>query len=930
MRTTPVSLLLLSFALALPALSAVGSDPAGPTLDDMLNYAVVDQRCPAESVKEEGMGLVTQGKAQFVALTAQQPLGQTFTLGPTADILWRVCVGICHWSDSWQEGEEVTFTLWDSPEKNVRLYSRTIGFDHKWFKWDVVFDTHLQVQPDTQYYFELTHNGAGDNTINVAYIARDEYPRGRAYVAGEPQDFDLYFVAVTKPKPDREANLRRFLGRFDLDHPMLAAAKAAFEKGELDGACTEILNAVDSHMRAADWLWRPDRDQPHDTSSMDAVTDESRLYDEHKNAWIEMSVRTTWREVWPGTSSYPRMNDIFAGLGHAYYVTGDEKYARKLNELMADYEQDNASPFEGGMRGGRWVAMFQAWRLGDAWDGYGCAIDSKGLTRDVRLGWLDYWARMAHFAITEPSGGNHANAVAEALMKFASRFPMFADSKKWFEGGFDLLVSNSVKLFRDDGGCVEPAMNYHGFSLANLMAGLETARGFGLEPPPEILTTLENALAYTAYMLKPDGQIPSYGDTNCEEFRPNIKKWDGWRKGEAADGARLFGRSDLLYISTAGERGSRPSSDSYCFPQTGHYILRSDWGSENGEGFEDARYLFLRAGRQGSHGHDDMNMITLYAHGRPLIIDPGRTTYGTPLMFELSKNRSHSVLLVDDIEQMNRVGATIHAWNTTPVMDLVDSEYVDLYPGVSHRRAIVFVRPNYYVMFDSAVGSGPHRYGINFWLTPPDPIIDAAGGLVCTTEPEGANILLRCIGDGQVGLDSRHGTLDHAKKIWDQIPVVTFTQSGRETAGFVTVLYPFPGAADPDSVTVKPISVQGGRGVIVESPDGRDIVFYSTDSCRAELPRGAAAFAGRAGLARVSDNSFAMIDATLMALGGRTLASSDQPVEELSVRYLADLVEVNCPKPEPSLRVASLGRKAAVVNGTNVQVDGDTFAPFGR
>lgn len=916
------------FALAVFALAPAVQ--AGPVFDDLLNYPVIDQQCPQDPIKEEGMGLISQKRAKFIELTREQSLGQTFRLGPDAVELWRVCVGLCHWPDSWQEGEEVTLSIYDSPTKAKKLYSRTLGFDHKWFKWDVAFDVHAPCKPDTDYYLELTLSGSGDGRINVAYIDSDDYKRGRPYVAGQPkEDFDLYFVVITKPKRDRQENLKRFLSRFDMNHPSLAKAKAAMSTGDLDGACAEVLAAYSQLLRNADWVWRIKPGDKFDTSRMDKVCAEGRLYnnDEGKTGeWIPMTqMETTWREVWPGTAEYVRQNDLFSALGHAYTATGDEKYVRKLDELMADYIQDNATPYDGGMAGGRWVAMFQAWRLGDAWDGMAAALDCKALTDDVKLGWIDYWGRIAHYSITAHSGGNHANAVAEALMSFGSRFPMYADSKAWFQGGFDKLVSNSLTLFYNDGACTEPAMNYHGFSLANLTAGLDTARAFGLEPPAEISAVVEKALAYTAYMLKPNGQIPSYGDTNCEDFRPG-PKWNGWRKGEAWDAWRIFGRQDCLYIATAGRQGTRPSSDSYCFPDVGHYIMRSGWGGPNGEGFEDERYMFLRGGRQGSHGHDDMNEITLYAYGRPLLIDPGRTTYGTPLMYELSKNRSHSVLLADDIDRMNRVSAKVNSWHTTPVMDFVDNSYTDLYPGVDHRRAIVFVRPDYYVMFDIAAGTQSHDYGINFWLTPPALNVDEAGLSVCSTEPDGANVMLKVLCDG-ARLTQRNGTIEFNDKVRDDIPVVTFRRTG-ESAEFTTVIYPFTGEADMDAVNAQEISVDGGKGCIVRSPVGTDIVIYSSGAAKARLPRNAAAFEGRAGLIRVNDSSFAMVDGTLVELSGKKLARADAPVSELSVRYLPDVVEIACPKPEPTLQIASLGRTKALVNGREVTITANSFRPF--
>jgi hypothetical protein len=919
------------FILTLFLATIMSAACADPTLQDLLNYPVVDQKCPEEIIKEEAMGLVKQGQASFLVLSKKNPVGQTFRVGENAEVLWRICVGICHWPDSWQQGEEVTLTLYDSPEKREKLYCRTIDFDHKWFKWDVAFDIHLPTKPGAEYYFELTHNGAGDDAINVAYIPRDAYPYGSAYVGNQVQkDIDLYFVVISKLKSNPEKDLDRFLNQFDMSRPELSRARQALLNGDRQAAVNAVLDWFNSYLKTADWVWRLDPNTKYDTTRMDEVCDQGRLYrkDAQTSAqWIPMGKETTWREVWPESSDYVRMNDLFASLGHAYAATHDEKYARKLNELMADYMQDNTSPFEGGMRGGRWVAMFQAWRLGDAWDGVANAVESKGLTGSVRLAWLDYWARMADFAMREPSGGNHANAVAEALMKFATRFPVFKNSKKWFDFGWQKLVSNSLKLFRDDGGCVEPAMNYHGFSLANLMAGIETAKSFGIQPPPELLAKLEKALAYTAYMLKPDGQIPSYGDTDCEDFRPGVTKPDVWRKGEAMEGAKLFDRSDLLYIATAGKQGTRPAQNSYCFPETGHFILRSDWGGENGKGFEDSRYLFFRAGRFGSHGHDDLNSVTLYAYGRPLLIDPGRTTYGTPLMFELSKNRSHNVLLVDDLD-MNHPEPHLKAWHTTPIADCVENAYSELYPGVEHRRAIVFVRPDYYVLFDRAQSDKPHSYGINFWLTPPEVTIDNKQLLVYTNEPNGSNILLQAISRDGIYITKRNGTVDLGNKERNDIPVVTFRRDGNTAADFATLLYPFPKNVEPGYVRVSQFTVTGGIGCTVTTPERSHIIVYCWDGGRAQLPRDTFEFAGKMCVLDTQSMSFSTSGCTSLRLQGKQILSAEQPVEELCVEYTPDAVLVYCKKPEPTLKIASLERRIAVVNGTKLQIASSTFEPF--
>ena len=901
---------------------------AGPVFDDYLNYAVVEQRCPASNTGTEGMALRSDGRAPVTQLTREGSLGQTIRMGPKANQLWKIYTGISREGD-WQDGETVTFTLWDSVAKVKKLYSRTLDYRQKWHKWDVPFDVHIPTKPNTEYYFEITLSGTGgDGKLAVVSVNGNDYKFGQAYIGGKAQpDTDLYFNILTKPKNDRKDNLKRFLEQFDYSRPELLAAKKSMDKGDLDGACTKVLRSFEADLRAAKWLKLPKPDTKVNTLAMDYVCDQNKLYHEaeKKDEWVEMSDQTTWREAWFETSNFIRQNDLFAELGWDYYLTKNEKYAKKMSGLMLDYAQDNASPFDGGMQSIKFNTMGVGWRLGDAWDGMYRALGSKGFIDDVRLVWIDYNYRMSLHAMKGESGGNQANAVADSLMQFGARFPIYKNAKECFQLGFDKLCKNTLKIFREDGGCVEPAMNYHGFSLATLTSGLDTAKEFGLATPDEVNKKLEKALAYTAYMLKPDRLIPTYGDSDTEEFRPGQNTYDGWynEKSEAMRCYRMFGREDCLFIASAGKQGKRPEAVSVSFPQTGSYVMRSDWGGEGGKDFDQARYLFLRGGKMGSHGHWDLNEVTLYAYGRPLLLDPGRTNYGTPLMVELSQAQSHNVLLVDGLT-MQKCNPTLNSWHTTPVMDFVDNSYDHLYPGVEHRRSVMFVRPDYYVMFDTATASEPRKMGINFWLTPPEVTIDKAAGSVQSNEPAGSNLLLKAMDPSGLEIAERKGTIDLGE-IRSDMPVVTYWQGARAKAEFATLMYPLQ--KDAKAPEIKTTS-NGGLHV-VETPSGADYLWRAP--AIGEMGDGAFGAKARAALVRMDKNrivtTFALIEGTRLQ-ANTVLAESIQPVSELSVRYLPDVIEVTCPQAEASLEIATLGRTKAVVNGKDMDVSGQKFKPF--
>jgi len=84
----------------------------------------------------------------------------------------------------------------------------------------------------------------------------------------------------------------------------------------------------------------------------------------------------------------------------------------------------------------------------------------------------------------------------------------------------------------------------------------------------------------------------------------------------------------MLYVATQGKHGQPPSERSVHFPDGGYAIVRSGWGEQD-KAFSDEQYLVFDCGPlgAGNHGHFDCLSFELAAHGRSLIVDPGRYTY---------------------------------------------------------------------------------------------------------------------------------------------------------------------------------------------------------------------------------------------------------------------------------------------------------------
>ena len=155
--------------------------------------------------------------------------------------------------------------------------------------------------------------------------------------------------------------------------------------------------------------------------------------------------------------------------------------------------------------------------------------------------------------------------------------------------------------------------------VAGVYEDLILKRGLKTPFADELGKILEKQAEYFMYAPMPNGVTPTWatGRTRtCARLSRAMPK--------------LYNRQDMLYVATAGKEGKKPKELSKLYPNAGVVTMRSDWG-DAGRPYEDARYLLLHGVHFGAHGHEDINSIPgLYAYGRELLTDPGRTNTARP------------------------------------------------------------------------------------------------------------------------------------------------------------------------------------------------------------------------------------------------------------------------------------------------------------
>jgi hypothetical protein len=193
--------------------------------------------------------------------------------------------------------------------------------------------------------------------------------------------------------------------------------------------------------------------------------------------------------------------------------------------------------------------------------------------------------------------------------------------------------------------------------------------------------------------------------------------------------AAVYGRDDFRWGATHGAEGQEPDHASHAWASAGYYVMRDRWG-------EDGQYLLFDGAPWGaSHQHEDKLNFVLYAHGRPLIGDPNIYSYSrTELTHYFRSSRAHNVVLIDGKGQARRFRHEArlstkgrNEWVSEEGFDFVSSEYLEGYAfnpfergedgpeidtGLSHRRAILYVKPGYWILCDLIRGETENLHAL--------------------------------------------------------------------------------------------------------------------------------------------------------------------------------------------------------------------------
>ncbi len=434
-------------------------------------------------------------------------------------------------------------------------------------------------------------------------------------------------------------------------------------------------------------------------------------------------------------------------LAKGYLLTGDERYAAEaVGQLNSWIEQNPPglginwqSSLEIGIRAISWL-----WTLFPL-------LPSRSLDEASaqRIG-TSLFAQLEHVhRYTSVFSSPNTHLIGEAAALFIGGL-VFSDRKRpaaWLERGAALLAEEANKQILDDGVYGELSSYYHCYALDFYLQALTLAQRNQFHFPEGVRQKVCGMLQFLMHLTRPDGTIPLLGDD--DGGRALALESRNYRSFNDALclGAVLFHREDFkhqagtffeeaLWMLGADAwriyellKSTPPAETQSFFPSAGYSIQRSGWGPLDDHLVFDCGGLGMLAG---GHAHADALSVVLFSGGRELLVDSGTFVYnGAPeWRNHFRSTRAHNTVTIDDADQAV-TGGTFR-WKTrfsclaarepaSPTIEYLEAEhdgYLRIPEGVVHRRRLLHIQSEYWVMVDDFRGSGQHTFDFHYHFAP--------------------------------------------------------------------------------------------------------------------------------------------------------------------------------------------------------------------
>jgi hypothetical protein len=344
------------------------------------------------------------------------------------------------------------------------------------------------------------------------------------------------------------------------------------------------------------------------------------------------------------------------------------------------------------------------------------------------------------------SPNTHLTGEALGLFYAGIAFREFAEAGRWREKGAAILIDQADRQIGGDGVYFEQSSCYQRYTCEIYFHFVALAARNDIRVPERTRQHLPRMLDFLLAIRRPDGTVPAIGDADGGYLMPLARRAPDDCRGVFALAAAMFGRPEFAHaagglapeviwlLGKAGadafaeaERGTASAATSRLFPAGGYAVMRSEGGRE-------AHQVIVDVGPLGNYGHGHADLLSLQCSvfGDTCLVDAG--TYGYTAEPEwrdyFRSTAAHNTVTVNRKQQAEPSGpfgwrqrprATIRNWRSTADFDLIDAEH-DAFAAqgtaVVHRRRVIFVKPEFWIVIDDLRGHGTHSAEWSFQFAP--------------------------------------------------------------------------------------------------------------------------------------------------------------------------------------------------------------------
>jgi hypothetical protein len=512
----------------------------------------------------------------------------------------------------------------------------------------------------------------------------------------------------------------------------------------------------------------------------------------------------------------------FVLLGRAYWVSGEEKYARAFARQLRSWLDQNppeqgvnwASSLEIALRAISWTWALYFFLSSPALSAELAADLLQVLQASGRHLTRDLW-----FSERCTPRNNHLIGEATGLLWLGSFFPDFPEAGSWRKRGAKILLREQPSQVLPDGTDFEMAVGYHRLVYEFFLLSGLALRRTGHELPPEFWHRLERMAEFLSAVVLPDGTLPQIGDGDEGRVAPLACEEPGGCGALLATAAALFVRPQLASCKGSEEEalwllGPEASPNlpedrlegeavPASFPSGGFYVSCAPGKSVT------KNSLMFRCGPHGLHGHADQLHVEVSDADGPLLVDGGTFSYSADVLWRsyFRGTSSHNTVVVNGQDQSQALGHFRWLRRATgrllwerrgPEADFFCGDHDGYAQGrfpAHHRRALMFLKPECVLIVDTVHGSRIRTAELLFHFLPQIEVRKHAANRFAIREGGRERASLLVLGSGPLAAEVVTGRVDSIQGWYSKgygqktsSPCLSFRQQGSGPLRFISVL----------------------------------------------------------------------------------------------------------------------------------------------